>query len=679
MTAKIRLPNIPRSADRDTTVFFKALKVALETLASSGADSNVGAKTKQYIQQLNKKTSQEFTAELEGSLGIGNLLDILNGSITNSQLHKDLSTRIEKITSNENAISQERLERVADILAANSAIIKERQDRVEAIELAAGLLQDNIDAESQKTDLLAAQVRGGYDGDDLSQVTTGLIYQERNARTTAIEGLAEQVSLLSAGVGEQFDSFEIWHFDKNHDGWVNGVYANGWINVRTETIDSPVIDVDGGMYRHVKLRIQKVGTPTWGAVLTYAGGSLTATEPKYDADGFAIVNFHMEWSGTITGFSIKLASTANNLNYFKIDWIAVGRPSPGASHAALLREEKARVDKDMALTQQFVSLDSQINGDGVNSSSSIVQKLETTATKANTNATDISKLSSTFNDEVMSSQGIVARNAQTAASASAANARDISGVFAQVNPRMAGDTVGWAGDDSPENLVGVWSERSARQELEFSTSEKFDAVYSRVDGNSAAISEESKTRVDAIKALSEKTDTIRADFDANAAVMQSQITAVATANTALSSRTDTIQSTVGQHTSSIQAAQSAINGINASWSIKADVNGVIGGISIANDGRTVDFIISASKFAIVGANGSSSTPFVVVPNDITVNGVLIKAGNYLENVFIRDLSATAARIGHFKSATTGARLEIQDSLLSVYDSAGTLRVRLGLW
>lgn len=485
---------------------------------------------------------------------------------------------------------------------------------------------------------LAAQMVGGYNGDDLSQVTSGLIHQERTARATDIEGLAEQVSLLSAGVGEQFDSFEIWHFDKDKDGWVNGVYANGWVNVRTETINSPVVDIDGGMYRHVKLRIQKIGTPTWGASLTYSGGSLTSPEPEYTEDGFAIVNFYLEWSGTIAGFNIKLASSANNLNYFKIDWIAVGRPSPGASHAALLREEKARADKDSALAQSITSLDTQINGDGVNSSSSIVQKLNTTASKADTTAEDLSNLTSTFDDEVMGAQGVVARNAQTAASASAANASDISGVYAQVNPRMAGDTDWLAGDNSPEDIVGVWSERSARMESDLATSQKFDAVYARVGDNTAAISLESKTRIDEIKALAEQTETIRADFEGNAGVMQTQIEANATAHSALSKRTDTIQSSVGKNTASVQTAQSAINGINAKWSIKTDVNGVVGGLAIENNGSTVDFIVRAGSFAIQGQSGSKSVPFVSYPDGTIIDGEVIPAGNYLEDAYIRRAS-----------------------------------------
>lgn len=485
---------------------------------------------------------------------------------------------------------------------------------------------------------LAAQMVGGYDGNNLQDITSGLIHQERQARATETEGLAQQISLLSAGVGEQFDSFEIWHFNKSNDGWTGGVYQDGWLNVKNETLISPTITLDGSMYKHVKIRIQKFGTPTWQGVLSYAGGSVAALEPSYTEDGIALVNFYAQWAGDITSFSLKLASVADTNNYFLVDWVAVGRPSPGASHAALLREEKARADKDLAIVQDVTALNAQINGDGTSSTSSIVQKLNATATKTDTNASDISGLTSTFNTEMYSAQGIITRNAQTAASASAANASDISGVFAQVNPRMAGDTNRWAGDDDPLNGVGVWSERSARIEDGMYTAERFDAMTARVDGNAAAISTETKIRIDEIKAVAQRTDTLRTDFNANAGVVQTEIKAVADANSALSTRTDTIQSTVGEHTSSIQTQQQAIDGINARWSIKVDVNGVVGGIALGNNGSTVDFLVRAGSFAIQGQSGSKSVPFVSYPDGTVIDGVPIPAGNYLEDTYIRRAS-----------------------------------------
>lgn len=44
-----------------------------------------------------------------------------------------------------------------------------------------------------------------------------------------------------------------------------------------------------------------------------------------------------------------------------------------------------------------------------------------------------------------------------------------------------------------------------------------------------------------------------------------------------------------------------------------------------------------------------------------------------------ELSAVTARIGHLRTADTGARMEIRDNLLQVFDASGVLRVRLGVW
>ena len=85
-------------------------------------------------------------------------------------------------------------------------------------------------------------------------------------------------------------------------------------------------------------RIKKIGQPTWSGILTHVGGSKVIEEPSYDEEGIALANWQLEWVGDITSFTLNLASVADNNNYYSIDWIAVGRPSPAASHAALLRE-----------------------------------------------------------------------------------------------------------------------------------------------------------------------------------------------------------------------------------------------------------------------------------------------------------------------------------------------------
>lgn len=65
-------------------------------------------------------------------------------------------------------------------------------------------------------------------------------------------------------------------------------------------------------------------------------------------------------------------------------------------------------------------------------------------------------------------------------------------------------------------------------------------------------------------------------------------------------------------------------------------------------------------------------------NIITKN--MIQAGAITsDKMSINELSAASAKIGVFKSAPTGARLEIKDKVIEVYDENNVLRVRLGVF
>lgn len=242
------------------------------------------------------------------------------------------------------------------------------------------------------------------------------IGEEIDNRIKAIDDIAQQIALVSSGIGEQFDSLKIWHFDKDVEGWTGGTYSKGFINARTTALTSPTVAIDGAKYKHVKLRIEKVGSPTWSGLVTWSGGSSTIPEPQY-TDNVATVGVSADWPDSLNGFSIKLAQTADNLNYYKVDWIAVGHPSPGASFAALLDEKSERqlgdkanatkiegviaftgADSDMAgSTQDLAGADSRLAGswsvydaiiDGDNYTG---QRLDTTIAKVEENKAAVLK------------------------------------------------------------------------------------------------------------------------------------------------------------------------------------------------------------------------------------------------------------------------------------------------
>ena len=171
--------------------------------------------------------------------------------------------------------------------------------------------------------------------------------------------------------------------------------------------------------------------------------------------------------------------------------------------------------------------------------------------------------------------------------------------------------------------------------------------------------------------------------------------AQATKDGAIAQTVKTLQTTVNGQTASIEQHAQSLNGLQAQWTLKMQTGGVVGGIGLAGNNGVIDFAINANKFYIAPPTGGKGvTPFVVLTSPQMLNGVRVPAGTYIKSAFIQDgsidiakinkasinsLSALSANIGHFKSAQTGARLEIKDSVLLVYDANNTLRVRLGLW
>ena len=59
---------------------------------------------------------------------------------------------------------------------------------------------------------------------------------------------------------------------------------------------------------------------------------------------------------------------------------------------------------------------------------------------------------------------------------------------------------------------------------------------------------------------------------------------------------------------------------------------------------------------------------------------MIQAGAVTaDKMQVDSLSSITATIGTLRTKTSGARVEISDNLIQVFDENDTLRVRLGLW
>ncbi len=193
--------------------------------------------------------------------------------------------------------------------------------------------------------------------DELLAATQGIeasIESLTQVMKTADENLAREMSSLAAGANIQFDSQVIWHFNnQTTEGWtgsagVPGVSQDGWLRPADSATDPYItspggLAVDGAAYRFIMLRFRKTGKPVWAGEIRWvsAGENFNNTkryivaEPEY-ADGVATLTVRdIPWTGNIDGIRLDLTNQQDASNFIEFDWIAVGRPAPGASTAAL--------------------------------------------------------------------------------------------------------------------------------------------------------------------------------------------------------------------------------------------------------------------------------------------------------------------------------------------------------
>lgn len=214
----------------------------------------------------------------------------------------------------------------------------------------------------------------------------------------------------------------------------------------------------------------------------------------------------------------------------------------------------------------------------------------------------------------------------------------VDGVYAQVNPPLAGDS-SLAGDNTI--MVGVWSEQSARIEGDVAIGERVDQVQVSVDESSAAVKQTSQAVV---------------DLDGKASAM---------------------------------------------WSVKLQVNsqgqyvaaGVGLGIENGPAGLQSTFLVNADKFAVVnGVNETLSTPFVVQGGQVFMKDAFIQNGsitmlkigdNLQSDDYVPGVSGWRLSKGgnlEFNGTVAGGgRLTMSNQLIQVFDPSGKLRVRMGIW
>lgn len=117
--------------------------------------------------------------------------------------------------------------------------------------------------------------------------------------------------------------------------------------------------------------------------------------------------------------------------------------------------------------------------------------------------------------------------------------------------------------------------------------------------------------------------------------------------------------------STITQTQDAIS--LAVKNIDLDGNTLVSKINLTNG----DILLDGKLIHITGQT--------LFDDNIVTNKMLQANSVSADKINVNSLSAICATIGTLRTATSGARLELRDNLLEVYDSNNVLRVKMGVW
>lgn len=132
----------------------------------------------------------------------------------------------------------------------------------------------------------------------------------------------------------------------------------------------------------------------------------------------------------------------------------------------------------------------------------------------------------------------------------------------------------------------------------------------------------------------------------NIATVQTQVNTLTTQQSATASQVSTLQTTVGGNTASIQTVSESVDGLYAQKYIKLDANGKVAGWGGANTGKESNFIMNFDSFAIGSGGSTSYYPFIFRTTAYTDpnTGTVFPVGAYMKAAFMDYASVDTAHI-----------------------------------
>lgn len=272
------------------------------------------------------------------------------------------------------------------------------------------------------------------------------------------------------------------------------------------------------------------------------------------------------------------------------------------------------------------------------------------------------------------------------------------------------------------NKLGITQEILDRAANDNSIGARVTEVSAFTGETRALLQEEVLVRTDQGQAFVGVVNTMYAEMNGNVSAVQQSVTALTTQVGSLAQQINNVESNFNQNLAQVQVQmQTQINTVNgkvtdigALYTAKVNVNGLIGGFGVYNDGKEVEAGFDVDRFWIGRTGANKRKPFIIDNNVVYIDDAAInklvfsklrdESGSFIvangkiqaKYLQVETLIANEAQSPNYVAGVSGwalrkdgtveingntgnGRLRITENLILVYDANNILRVRMGLW
>lgn len=631
------------------------------------------------------------------------VLDILSGKLTETQLHQDLQTKINKIDSiagldgDIGNLVQDFSALQSTVSDLNAELDAETTARILAVnDLNDGLTQEITDRQAGDTanltalnnykssnDAALANVQQQVDTAVTATSANTQAVQALDSRVTTAEGNANTAKTNAATALTKAETATTQAGSAASLASQASAVANqaaDTADTASQTAASALSTADVAATQssanatQISALTAELGTKASAAALNQTNANVAEIDGRVTANTTKIDGVYAQVNPAMVGSSEDyIGSTSGYVGAWsqltaqiegdealgqRVDVVVA---QINENTAAIKSEETARANADSALTTQINTALSEVD----NAKALIRTEQQTRADADIALGSRIDTLQAQVGDDLQQSIATIQQELDVLADADSALSGRVDTV--QSATTAAQDTADQAILDAQnksaaaEAAAKAYAEAQAQAERLAAIAAASDDATAKANAAEAAAkaaaaldaSQKADAAEDAAKAVA---NTAQATADdalnkantatQNIATVQNQVSTLTTQQGATATQVGTIQTTVNGNTASIQSVSESVNGLYAQKYIKLDVNGKVAGWGGANDGIESNFILNFDSFAIGSGNSTAYYPFIFRTTAYTDpnTGTVFPVGAYLKSAFIDYASIDTAHI-----------------------------------